>query len=212
MSFTLLRKSYEICMRSRITSIKALLLSVTIVLFASSSGISQSHKKGQRVQKEGTPAEQFYRKGGKESKAKIIYQDGELTASNIAQARDLTQYDGGGHFNCRKWTRPQGAAQSNCDLPKVRDFILQHWQDKRRGYIRITFDSVDAVSTAHIFIEPNPQGRWHVAWRWARHSGVVTDLPDIVTVERANLERTGVNDGSYILVFKDKDSDEAQRI
>ncbi len=198
-------------MQSRITSIKILILSAIAVLFVSSIGLVQAQKT-RRTQREETPAEQFYRKGGKESKTIITYRDGELTASNIAQGRDLNQFDSGGHFDCRKWTRPKGEAQSKCELPKVRDFILQHWQDKRRGYIRITFDSVDAVSTAHIFIEPNPQGIWHVAWRWARHTGIITDLPDIISVERANPEKADIDGGSNVLIFKDKDGDESQRL
>jgi hypothetical protein len=165
------------------------MLSGATVLFVSFIEIAHAQKKTIRTQREETSAQKFKRKGGKESKSKIIYQDGELTTANIASGRDLKQYGGGGHFDCRKWTRPQGAAQTDCDTPQVRDFIWQHWQDKRRGYIRITFDTVDAVSTAHIFIEPNQQGIWHVAWRWARHSGEITDLPEIVSVERVTPEK-----------------------
>jgi hypothetical protein len=48
-----------------------------------------------------TDAERFYRKGGKERKAEVFVDHGALSAPDIAQKRDLTMYDDGGHFNCR---------------------------------------------------------------------------------------------------------------
>ena len=69
-------------------------------------------------------------------------------------------------------------------------FIWEHWQKKRRGYIRVTVDSVDTMSTSHIFVEPNDRGPWHVAWRVAQARGnapsVVRDLSPFTTVERVD--------------------------
>jgi hypothetical protein len=122
-----------------------------------------------------------------EAQTALVMNGRELTASNIAQGRDLKLYDDGGHFDCRQLALSDTAPR-NCDLPKARDFIWEHWQKKRRGYIRVTVDSVDTMSTSHIFIEPDSHGAWHVAWRIAqtRANGpsVVMDLSGFTTVER----------------------------
>ncbi len=127
----------------------------------------------------------------------------ELTASNIDRSRDLKLYEDGGHFDCR-YLALSDKAPRNCDLPKARDFVWEHWQKHRRGYIRFTIDSVDTMSTSHIFIEPESRGVWHVAWRvaQARANGpsIVRDLPDFVAVERQGSK----------LAFKAKDGSQAQ--
>src|SRR5436190_1871797 len=77
-----------------------------------------------------------------ETQTALVMHGRELTATNIAQGRDLKLYDDGGHFDCRRLALSDTAPR-NCDLPKARDFIWEHWQKKRRGYIRVTEDSVD---------------------------------------------------------------------
>lgn len=52
----------------------------------------------------------------------------------------------------------------------ARDFIWRHWQAKKRGYIRITFNSVDATSASHIFIEPDARGVSQGTWKIVRHN------------------------------------------
>jgi hypothetical protein len=126
----------------------------------------------------------------------------------------LSTYENGGHFNC--YMRYKDEKDDICDLPRVRDFIWQHWQNKRRGYIRITFGSIDAQSTSHIFIEPNEQGAWHVGWRIVRPLGEITDIPDITTVKqrRANKEdfECDCKPGTMILSFIDWEGDEIQAL
>jgi hypothetical protein len=181
-------------------------------------GTAQTQKKRERRQE--TPNERFYRKGGKSSKAEIIVQNGELITATVAQERDLSLYDDGGHSNCRagmvrfRGESPDDFKFAYCQILKARDFIWEHWQNKRRGYIRISFDSVDAVSTAHIFVEPNPEGAWHVAWRWVRDSGEIDDLPDLRSVERRQAKREDVEHkvGTLILVFRDKEGDEIRTL
>jgi hypothetical protein len=200
-------------MKSRTIILPFLIL---IALLLVGLGITQAQKK--RAQRQETPNERFYRKGGKSTKAAIIVQNGQLTTAAIAQGRDLSLYDDGGHANCRAgMVRFQGESAAdfnseNCRILKVRDFIWEHWQNKRKGYIRISFDSVDAVSTSHIFVEPDQNGKWHVAWRIVRHFGEITDITDIISVERAEPKRTDRGGGSYVLVFKDRDGDEEERL
>ena len=86
----------------------------------------------------------------------------------------------------------------------MRDFIWQHWSEKRRGYIRVTYNSTDAVSTSHIFIEPGEKGEWHIARRivpWhsiQKMSNQLDDILGLVTVERVE----GKNKGDWYIVIK----------
>jgi len=127
----------------------------------------------------------------------------ELTAPDIAQGRDLKLYDDGGHFDCRQLALSD-TAQRNCDLPRVRDFIWAHWRKTQRGYVRVTVDSVDTMSTSHMFIEPDSRGIWHVAWRVAQgranEPSIVRDLSAFTTLERVGSK----------LVFKASDGSETQ--
>ena len=169
-----------------------------------------------------TPNERFYRKGGKETKAVVIIKDGELTTSDVAQQRDLASYASGGHINCRDGMVRYGGesaadfSSERCQLPKLRDFVWEHWQAKKRGYIRISFDSVDAVSTSHLFIEPDKDGKWHVAWRIVRHLGEITDVPDIRAIKQRSATRNDFecrcDPGSMILSFSDWEGDEIQTL
>lgn len=189
-------------MKSKTLTSKILLLLTIIILSLSNTTLAQTRKKT-KEQKQETPNEKFYRQGGKETKAEVISQGYELTTSNIAEKRSLSVYDAGGHFNCREY-----AKDVNCDFSKIRDFIWQHWQNKQRGYIRVTFDSVDAVSSSHIFIEPDKSGTWHIAW----HNHVLTDIPEIIFLEQAKPEKTETDGGKFILVFKNNEGDEIQRL
>lgn len=191
---------------------------LSVLLLSLCTNLGQAQKKARRKQSEETPNERFYRKGGKSTKSAIIVQEGALTTATITQERNLALYDDGGHSNCRgglvqfHGENDSDFSSKKCIIPKVRDFLWQHWQEKKRGYVRISFDTVDAVSTSHIFVEPDPNGRWHVVWRIVRHSEEITDLPDIISVERAKHERTDYGGGSYILVFRDDEGGEMQRL
>ena len=184
---------------------------MAVILCASNTTLAQTQKKP-KEQKQETPNEKFYRLGGKETKAEVISQGYELTTSNIAEKRNLSLYEAGGHFNCRDWIGRENSKDVNCDFSKIRDFIWQHWQNKQRGYIRITFDSVDAVSSSHIFVEPKKDGTWHIAWRIVRHNNIITDIPDIVALEQAKPKKSDEEGGTFVLVFKNVEGDEIQRL
>ena len=140
-----------------------------------------------------------------ETKTKLLMHGRELMTADIAQARDMSLYDDGGHWDCREHSSSDTSPR-NCDLPKVRDFIWEHWQKKQRAYIRVTVDSVDTMSTSHIFVEPGDHGLWHVAWRIAQARGngpsVVLDVPEIVAVERADSK----------LIFKARDGSRQEHL
>jgi hypothetical protein len=175
-------------------------------------GMAQKTKQTSAKRTE-TPNEKFARKGGKTIQTEILKgDDEELTASIITDQRDLKLYDQAGHFNCRRWTTAAINKKGNYDevdqrLAKARDFVWEHWQNKKRGYLRITFDSVDAVSTSHIFIEPDSQGAWQIVWRIARWHAIMRDSLDDMPVLR-QVEKSKNKNGQAILIFKDADGED----
>jgi hypothetical protein len=156
-----------------------------------------------------TRREKFFALGGRETPAKIIAHGVELTTDDIAQGRDLSSYDQAGFFDCRSVAPPP---RPHCELETIRKFIWEHWQAKRRGYIRVTWNSVDATSTSHVFIEPAAEGgSWHVTWRIVRDRRFITELPDITSV--AWVPRTENDEaGEKILVFRHANHEEIQRL
>jgi hypothetical protein len=141
----------------------------------------------------------------------LIDNTGALTTASISEGRQLSDYADGGHSDCRQYSedalkRPDLAKKkAAASLKSAREFILSHWQTKKRGYIRVSFNSVDATGTSHIFIEPDSGGHWEINWRIVRQhafikdNNVVSVVPTFRTVERLKSE-----DG-YILVFKSDD-------
>jgi hypothetical protein len=143
-----------------------------------------------------------------DSKANDVVRKGsEYTAADIAQGRDLSLYDKGGHF-----------LASGSNLPKIRAFIWRHWHNKQRGYIRVTVSGADWPATLHFFIEPDRQGAWHIALRVASshtyppsEPNRVSDQPIIFSVARVKRKEFD-NLGSYVLTFKASDGSELLRL
>jgi hypothetical protein len=141
------------------------------------------------------------------TKAKVIGKDkGELTTKDITQKRVMAQYDDGGYFDCRDWIA-KDESRGVCDEKKLRDFIWEKWTEKKRAYVRVTYDGVDASSTSHIFIEPDEKGEWSVAWRIVRFHMIselnnqITDVAKIVKVERVENKP---EKGEWALIFKNR--------
>lgn len=85
--------------------------------------------------------------------------EGELLHVEISRLRDLSTYSQGGHFVCCRrddWPPPQEVF--------IRNFIWQHWMEKRRGYVRLSTRGVDNSFTTHYLVEPNEEGHWVVVW------------------------------------------------
>lgn len=127
--------------------------------------------------------------------------DGALTTDRVAGNRKLSLYDDGGSLDCRRFKRdeigkPQvtNARVSACER-KARTFIWEHWLDKKRGYIRVTGNSVDATATKYFFIEPDHTGNWQVILKIVRE-GCIDELPAFRTVQRRD-DTTG-----FVLEFR----------
>jgi hypothetical protein len=51
-------------------------------------------------------------------------------------------------------------------LRRARNFIWNHWREKRRGYVVVRRTSADSASDIYMYIEPDDVGAWRVVWRW----------------------------------------------
>jgi hypothetical protein len=128
----------------------------------------------------------------------------ELTTENIADGRDLSGYEEGGYFDCRSW-RPKDSPTGECDEETVRDFIWKHWTGKTKGYVRITYNSVDATSTSHIFVESGSDGKQRVTWRIVRAHAIpelnnkLDNIVGIISLEKVVVQPAK---GKWALNFK----------
>ena len=112
--------------------------------------------------------------------------------TTVTGGRDLSGYDFGGRQGCGIVLKIE-LPKCEASMKMARDFIWRHWTDRRRGYVIVKMASPDAQSDAHIFIEPDEAGVWHIAWNWQRIfgfaggrdvSGDIDAMTDIRSVEQ----------------------------
>ncbi|HKQ79166.1 MAG TPA: hypothetical protein VJ810_36060 [Blastocatellia bacterium] len=76
-------------------------------------------------------------------------------------SRNLTRYDDGGSFNFHWGVGP--AAAPNQMLPKFRDFLWEHWTQKRLARVVVIISSIEGDPTTYnLFVEPDRNQRWRV--------------------------------------------------
>ena len=144
-------------------------------------------------------------------KEKVFWgEHGELTSTEITQKRDMSQYSQK-YFDCAE-VRLKTAPKSNCDENEIQSIIWQNWLDKKKTYVVITRNSVDAFASNHIFIEPDESGKWCIVWRIARsamNANGIDDVPKIISVERVENKP---EKGKWALAFKDVNGSIVQKI
>ena len=137
--------------------------------------------------------------------------------------RNLSAYAFGGHLGCKTpLIRESSRCQSS--LRQARDFIWNHWRDKKNGYLVVTMTSPDAASDVHIFIEPDDAGTWHVLWRSENlycascprpdTPGTIYQSPELRSIEQKRAGGTDINwpVGTRYLVFLDASGNEVERL
>jgi len=141
---------------------------------------------------------------GKEVKT-VFEKDGTLSVQGIAGQRNLSDYGDGGNLDCRHF-RPDEVKTPEVTRARVdachraaREFVWQHWNNKKRGYIRLTADSVDAVSTSHFFIEPDSHGEWQIDWKIVRHNNRLDEPAVVRDVKRQDTKH------GFVLYFRGED-------
>ena len=120
--------------------------------------------------------------------------DAELTRKIIGD-RDLTLYADGGTFlvgmglEVGTYMPPYSDEfkQTLEVTAQAREFIWDHWTQQRRAYLRLEFTGVDASSTAHLFIEPDDQGRWNIVWRAVLRKNRLLGATPITAIKRVTM-------------------------
>ena len=137
------------------------------------------------------------------------------TQDEIWGQRDRAQYDDGGAFSSKM--------SDHGVIPRVaelREFILMHWREHRRGYVTFTSSYIDSATTWHFFVEPNDTGEWHItllaflSWygvpgpaRWETF-----DQPDITSVQREKPTEEDFHGGDDVLVLRDIEGKQVLRL
>src|ERR1044071_6154255 len=88
-----------------------------------------------------------------------INKKGDITNRAIRKNRARFHYDDGGKFSCALalyWIKVKD--NDPCKENRVRDYIWEHVNSKKRGYIRAIYIAVDTGSVEHIFVEPDDKG------------------------------------------------------
>jgi hypothetical protein len=85
---------------------------------------------------------------------------GQSSFAQNRRKRDLTKYDNGGTFDFR-WSVVWDAHERMAST--IRDFVWEHWTNKRLGYISRTVYTIEGDPTTYrLFIEPGANQTWHV--------------------------------------------------
>lgn len=85
----------------------------------------------------------------------------ETLADDIDEGRKLSEYEYGEKQTCLSYLNGKRHDQFSGE-EKVRDFILDHWNEKRRGYISYSCSGIDTTNTSYFFVEPKVGDSWNV--------------------------------------------------
>ena len=85
---------------------------------------------------------------------------GQSSFGQNRHKRDLTKYENGGAFDFRWSVAPDAHKRM---ASSVRDFIWEHWTNKRLGHVARTVYTIEGdPTTYHLFIEPDANQTWHL--------------------------------------------------
>lgn len=81
--------------------------------------------------------------------------------AQVSKERDPALYDEAGPFTLDKETSKQA---HKTILTEVRGFLWDHWQQKRHAHLVIkSKDIADQPISSEFYVEPDDEGRWHIA-------------------------------------------------
>ncbi len=142
----------------------------------------------------------------------------------IIQNRNLSDYDIGGNFsNCFGTELVDQAEMRKCatNLDKARNFILNHWQTRKRGYIVHKTGGRDNGKDFHIFIEPDENGKWRIVERSEKSYSTLSrlDCRQVISQDIRMVKRKSATEdvdhliiGKYYLSFLDKYGEEVETL
>lgn len=117
--------------------------------------------------------------------------ENKITIKEISQGRDLSQYERAETSACQTY---------KCVERKMRNFIWEHWKNKKRGYITHRVNGIDVSFTDHVFVESMENGNWRILWRVERYQSsdiveaYIDDYVDIISVKKEGRELVFKND------------------
>lgn len=103
----------------------------------------------------------------------------------ILKNRNLSEYEAGGRFSTCNGVEDRIYEKCVNVIEQAREFIWQHWKEKKRGYIVYDFTGVDTMNEFHFFIEPDESGNWRVVQRWKQFQPSPNPLRIYETKEEA---------------------------
>ena len=131
----------------------------------------------------GVTAVLFYQAGDRDVRTRILV-DLYREPEGIELDRKMSQYDEGGVVeHCfREEDYPEQLENAGIEVvgrrvfsrwtrecivenERARQFIWEHWQSKRNGYIQLNFYCPDCETVDHVFIEPDEHGDWRITIR-----------------------------------------------
>ena len=128
----------------------------------------------------------------------------------IIQDRNLTLYDLGGSVETCGYIE---AIEKQCQARRdwARSFILEHWKEKKRGYISVGYPCTDCSPTDHFFFEPNENGKWQIVIKFATNDGIHR-LPTAFGVKfrRPTKEERERESSTRVLSLVDKNNKEVR--
>lgn len=86
-----------------------------------------------------------------------------IKSSSLQQAkmRDLSGYEKAGPYTIE--LNLDAPARANIEA-EVREFLWNHWQQRRLGYVRVTlFSKEGEPSASSYFVEPDEKSAWRIA-------------------------------------------------
>jgi hypothetical protein len=75
--------------------------------------------------------------------------------------RDLSRHDYGGAYTLRL---PRPDAEERTRIAEIRDFLWQHWKQRRAGYVDVTNYGIEGQKTmTRYIVEASKRGLWYVS-------------------------------------------------
>lgn len=108
----------------------------------------------------------------------------------IFQNREMSLYD----------KKEVSACTSDECIKEMRDFIWDHWNDKKPGYLKRHLPGEKLSATEYIFIEPNQNGEWVVIWKNFFDHSIPEYSSFVERIGTVSLHKS--NNGEQILIYK----------
>lgn len=132
-----------------------------------------------------------------------VPKEGEIT-----DGRDLSIYEEGGYIESCEAVDDNERASCRRQRESARQFVFDHWAEKRRGYIKVGHPCVDCAPVDHVFIEPGSGGEFRIVITLENGAPPRTQEGVRVRFRRANEEERWRADSAKILVFVDQNGKE----